>query len=64
MKQDLRETLPKVRNPLSFTLRKEKQRKLRETGPRKQNIDFFMYVKRFSLSVYAQLKIRKTVSSL
>ena len=34
MKQDLREALPKVRNPPSFTLRKEKQRRLRETGPR------------------------------
>ena len=34
MKQDLGEALPKVRNPPSFTLRKEKkQRRLHETGP-------------------------------
>ena len=33
MKQDLREALPKVRNPPSFTLKK-KQWRLRETGPR------------------------------
>ena len=46
MKQDLREALPKVRNPPSFTLRKEKQRRLRETSPRYQ---WYLYLEMTNL---------------
>ena len=33
MKQDLKKALPKVRNPPSFTLRKEKTKEASRNGP-------------------------------